>query len=90
VEPCRAGDVRERPSWPKLSEAILAEEKVYMSGLTDSEAKELHEIYMKGFTLFTGVAVVAHILVWLWRPWIPGADGYAALENATTVLSMIS
>jgi light-harvesting complex 1 beta chain len=44
---------------------------------------------MKGFTLFTGVAVVAHFLVWLWRPWIPGADGYAALENATTVLSMI-
>jgi light-harvesting complex 1 beta chain len=23
------------------------------------------------------VAVVAHLLVWIWRPWIPGPDGYA-------------
>lgn len=67
----------------------MAEEKVYMSGLTDAEAKELHEIYMKGFTLFTGVAVVAHFLVWLWRPWIPGSAGYAALENAQPFVSMI-
>lgn len=68
----------------------MAEEKVSMSGLTDAEAKELHEIYMKGFALFTGVAVVAHFLVWLWRPWIPGPDGYAALESVTPVLSMLS
>ena len=87
MEPYRAGTARERPSWPKPSEAILAEEKVYMSGLTDSEAKELHEIYMKGFTLFTGVAVVAHFLVWLWRPWIPGDEGCAAIANVLTMIS---
>ena len=23
-----------------------------------------------------GVAVVAHFLVWLWRPWFPGPEGY--------------
>ena len=67
----------------------MAEEKVYMSGLTDPEAKELHDIYMKGFTLFTGVAVVAHFLVWLWRPWFPGDEGYAALQNVQNVVSMI-
>lgn len=67
----------------------MAEEKVYMSGLTDSEAQELHDIYMKGFTLFTGVAVVAHFLVWLWRPWFPGDEGYAALQNVQNVVSMI-
>lgn len=62
-----------------------------MSGLTDAEAKELHEIYMKGLVLFTGVAVVAHFLVWLWRPWLPGPEGYtASIEQITPVLSMLS
>jgi light-harvesting complex 1 beta chain len=62
-----------------------------MSGLTDAEAKELHEIYMKGLVLFTGVAVVAHFLVWLWRPWLPGPEGYtASLENVAPLLTMLS
>ncbi len=68
----------------------MADEKTSMSGLTDAEAKELHEIYMKGLVLFTGVAVVAHFLVWLWRPWFPGPNGYAALQDAATAaLTMI-
>lgn len=41
-----------------------------MSGLTPDEAKEFHEHYMKGFMLFTAIAVFAHFLVWIWRPWI--------------------
>jgi light-harvesting complex 1 beta chain len=62
-----------------------------MSGLTDAEAKELHEIYMKGLVLFVGVAVVAHFLVWLWRPWLPGPEGYtASLENVAPLLTMLS
>jgi light-harvesting complex 1 beta chain len=61
-----------------------------MSGLTDAEAKELHEIYMKGFVLFIGVAVLAHFLVWLWRPWLPGPEGYASLESVTPLLTMLS
>lgn len=69
----------------------MADESTSMSGLTDAEAKELHEIYMKGFVLFTGVAVVAHFLVWLWRPWFPGPEGYvASIENVAPLLSMIS
>lgn len=55
-----------------------------MTGLTDAEAREFHTLYLQGAALFTGVAVVAHFLVWLWRPWIPGPDGYAALDSATT------
>jgi light-harvesting complex 1 beta chain len=51
-------------------------EEMSLTGLTDDQAKELHEIYMRGLTLFTGVAVVAHFLVWLWRPWFPGPEGY--------------
>lgn len=46
------------------------------SGLTDSEAREFHSIFVTSFMIFTAVAVVAHILVWIWRPWLPGANGY--------------
>ncbi|MCR9071122.1 MAG: light-harvesting antenna LH1, beta subunit [Alphaproteobacteria bacterium] len=48
-----------------------------LSGLTEGEAQEFHRFYIQGFMLFTAIAVVAHILVWMWRPWIPGPDGYA-------------
>lgn len=41
-----------------------------LTGLTESEAQEFHAIFMKSFMLFVGVAVVAHLLVWLWRPWL--------------------
>ncbi len=39
------------------------------TGLTDEQAQELHTVYMRGLTLFTAIAVVAHLLVLLWRPW---------------------
>ncbi len=39
------------------------------TGLTDEQAQELHSVYMKGLTLFVAIAVVAHVLVLLWRPW---------------------
>jgi light-harvesting complex 1 beta chain len=27
-------------------------------------------LFMSGFIGFTAIAVVAHILVWIWRPWL--------------------
>jgi len=49
----------------------MAENKsASLTGLTDDEAKEFHGIFMQSFTYFVGVAVVAHILVWGWRPWL--------------------
>jgi light-harvesting complex 1 beta chain len=39
------------------------------TGLTDQQAQELHSVYMSGLTLFAAVAVVAHLAVFLWRPW---------------------
>ena len=50
-----------------------------LSGLTDSEAREFHAIFMASFIIFLVVAIVAHILVWNWRPWLPGSEGYASL-----------
>ena len=52
-------------------------QSVSLSGMTESEAQEFHKFYMQGFAIFTAIAVVAHLLVWFWRPWIPGPEGYA-------------
>jgi light-harvesting complex 1 beta chain len=39
---------------------------------------------MTSFLIFVAVAVVAHILAWMWRPWLPGPGGYrSSLESAT-------
>ncbi|MCA3442154.1 MAG: light-harvesting protein [Rhodobacter sp.] len=39
------------------------------TGLTDQQAQELHSVYMSGLVLFTVVAVVAHLAVFIWQPW---------------------
>lgn len=57
----------------------MSEEKRSFSGLTSREAKEFHKYFMLGFIVFTVIAIVAHFLVWQWRPWLPGVDGYAAV-----------
>lgn len=55
------------------------------SGLSEAEAKEFHRIFVTSFVVFTGVAVVAHVLAWMWRPWLPGPNGYSMLESAQSV-----
>lgn len=55
-----------------------------LSGLTESEAREFHSIFMTSFVIFTAIAIVAHILAWMWRPWLPGPGGYKAAMEATT------
>ncbi|MDM7947323.1 light-harvesting antenna LH1, beta subunit [Oceanibaculum nanhaiense] len=66
---------------------------VSLSGLTESEAREVHGFFIQGFMIFTAIAIVAHILAWMWRPWIPGPNGYASLDGvsttAQTLLSMV-
>lgn len=65
----------------------MADRSESWSGLSDQEAQEFHQYYMQGFILFVAIAIVAHLLVWFWRPWIPGPKGYSALEAVTTVAS---
>jgi len=33
------------------------------------------------FILFLLVAVGAHILVWMWRPWFPAIGGYSEVSD---------
>jgi light-harvesting complex 1 beta chain len=49
----------------------MAEEKrTSLSGLSEQEAKEFHGVFMTSFIVFTVIAIVAHVLVWNWRPWL--------------------
>ena len=50
-----------------------------LSGLTEQEAREFHSLFVTSFVIFTAIAVVAHILVWNWRPWLPGPNGYGSV-----------
>lgn len=58
-----------------------------ISGLTEQEAKEFHTIFMTSFIIFVVIAIVAHILAWQWRPWLPGPEGYAAITDSVHVLA---
>ena len=60
-----------------------------LSGLTENEAREFHGIFMTSFLLFTAIAVVAHILAWMWRPWLPSAKGYAMLDGTTNAVASV-
>ncbi len=57
-----------------------------LSGLTEAEAKEFHRIFLGSFTLFVIIAITAHILVWSWRPWLPGPNGYAELMSGARMI----
>jgi light-harvesting complex 1 beta chain len=61
-----------------------------LSGLTEAEAKEFHRIFMGSFILFTLIAIVAHVLVWSWRPWLPGPGGYAELQDGVQLASLMA
>ncbi|MBK5957303.1 light-harvesting protein [Rhodoplanes elegans] len=40
-----------------------------LSGLTEAEAKEFHAQFTTTFQAFMAICVLAHILVWVWKPW---------------------
>jgi light-harvesting complex 1 beta chain len=60
-----------------------------LSGLTEAEAKEFHSIFMTSFVIFTLVAIAAHVLVWMWRPWLPGVNGYAELQSGVHTAQLL-
>jgi len=66
-----------------------------VSGLTENEAKEFHQIFTSSFIGFVIVAIIAHFLVWQWRPWLPSVNGYTTSmldgvkDMATYVVSAI-
>ena len=63
----------------------MSDERSSLSGLSADEAKNFHSLFMTGFIVFTVIAIIAHFLVWQWRPWFPGPEGYAAVTDGVKV-----
>jgi len=40
---------------------------------------------MTSFIAFVVVALIAHFLAWMWRPWLPGEHGYSMLLDGAKV-----
>ena len=40
-----------------------------LSGLTEEQAQEFHTQFKIGFQTWLASAIVAHVLVFAWRPW---------------------
>jgi light-harvesting complex 1 beta chain len=60
-----------------------------ISGLSKQEAQEFHKYFIVSFIVFVAIAVVAHILAWQWRPWLPGPEGYAMIDSASAAVSSV-
>ena len=54
-----------------------------LTGLNEDEAKSFGNMFVVSFLAFLAIAIVAHYLVWQWRPWIPGAAGYPSTVSTT-------
>ena len=52
--------------------------------LSEAEAKEFHKLFITSFIVFTLIAIIAHFLVWSWRPWLGEARAFAELETGRT------
>ncbi|MEL6111991.1 MAG: light-harvesting protein [Pseudomonadota bacterium] len=61
-----------------------------MSGITPHEAQVFHKYFVLNFIALVGIALIAHLLVWVWRPWIPGENGYVSLQEATFALNSLA
>jgi light-harvesting complex 1 beta chain len=47
----------------------MEERKGSLSGLTEAEAKEFHSVLVSSMGFFFVLNLIAHGLVWAWRPW---------------------
>ncbi len=63
---------------------------VSLTGLDEREAKSFGNMFVISFLIFLGIAIVAHYLVWQWRPWIPGARGYPSATAVREVVDAVT
>jgi light-harvesting complex 1 beta chain len=71
---CREGARKSRALlliWGYIGGRSMSDNERFGPGayLTPEEAKEFHKLFVSSFITFTGIAIVAHLLVWFWRPW---------------------
>lgn len=57
------------------------------NGMSEKGAREFHRLFMMSFIIFTIIAIIAHFLVWQWRPWFPSVEGYSAVLDGLNAVS---
>lgn len=62
---------------------------LYLGNVSDAEAKEFHNGFMMGFMIWLAVAIVAHYLVWLWRPWLSMKTASIELDQAISTITTL-
>ena len=65
----RAGRLQRLPAATSMEGTQMADPTRSLSGLTEEEALEFHAQFKTTFTAFMVICVLAHVLVWAWRPW---------------------
>jgi light-harvesting complex 1 beta chain len=51
------------------------------TGAVKNESKTYLAIFAGGFAVFLAIALVAQVLGWHWRSWLPGAEGAKSLTG---------
>ena len=85
-----ARDVRGNGRKANLEVKCMADVRGTLSGLTDSEAKEFHGIFVTSFIVFMVIAIIAHILAWQWCPWTTGAPCQLSVSDVVQSLTLLS
>jgi light-harvesting complex 1 beta chain len=47
----------------------------------ETQSLSFYAIFAVGFVLFASIALVAQMLGWNWRSWLPGAEGVKSLTG---------
>ncbi|MEM6954040.1 MAG: light-harvesting antenna LH1, beta subunit [Myxococcota bacterium] len=65
----------------------MADSKESATGLTEEEAKEFHSGIIKGTIGYLFFAVVAHYLMWIYKPWFHPNENIGELMDAGQTLA---
>ena len=76
---------------PEQPVDYIDRDRISLSGLTRQEAAEFNKFFITSFLLFTAIAVIAHVLVWLGRPWAQGGApvNTSMIDAVRPLLSML-
>jgi light-harvesting protein B-800-850 beta chain len=66
----RAGSARRQQKCFQGEKFMADNERVWPSGLTLSEAEELHRHIIEGTRIFFFISAIAHLLAYIYTPWL--------------------
>jgi light-harvesting complex 1 beta chain len=61
-----------------------------VSGLTATEAREFHGVFVTSFIVFVVIALIAHALAWSWRPWGGHYTTTSMIDGVNHVAALIT